>query len=189
MAHRMAAPALERISVHVQKISELEQGRQGMRPPTSFDKTHTDEWTDVLALMQTARAGSRELDARIDCILFGRSFLGMGSGCGYVSASAHAQSCWTEPIARWSEDMMAPLRLIPNDHNYSIGRRDGVCWAWIQPNDNWTPIGTEYQHDHPLGSGLVVANTMALALMAAALILTWQHWIPAPSDKASKHIP
>jgi hypothetical protein len=96
----------------------------------------------------------------------------MGTGRGYVWHDTEAGDQPTaEPSACWSEDVMASLRLIPSDHNYSIGRRDGVCWAWIQPNDDWTPIGTQYRHDHHLGSGLVVAYTMSLASMAAAMII------------------
>jgi hypothetical protein len=129
---------------------------------------------EVLELMQTARGGSPELDARIDCVLLRRVFVCMSrDGHRYVwrGAEPASEPCDAEPGARWSEDVMASLELIPADHNYSIGRRDGVCWAWIQPNDDWTPVGTEYRHDHPLGSGLVVAYTMSLASMAAAMII------------------
>jgi hypothetical protein len=141
--------------------------------PFCFGDVDAGAWADILEAMQTARDGSLELDARIDCILFGRVFLGLGPECRYYSTATDGsvEAGGREPAARWSQDVMASLRLIPADHNYSIGRRDGVCWAWIQPNDNWTPIGTEYRHDHPLGSGLVVANTMPLALMAAAMVL------------------
>jgi hypothetical protein len=73
--------------------------------------------------------------------------------------------------ARWSTDLTATLELVPPDHNVSLGRRDGVCWAWIQPNDRWEPGAHEARHDHPRGSGLIVAHTAALALACAILVL------------------
>lgn len=138
-----------------------------------FGDTAESNWADVLELMQTARDGSPLLDARIDCVLFGRLFIRMGCERRYLSVCIQngGEPVEMEPDARWSEDVMASLQLIPRNYNYSIGRRDGVCWAWIQPNDSWTPIGTQYRHDHPHGSGLVVAYTMPLALMAAAMEL------------------
>jgi hypothetical protein len=132
-----------------------------------------DQIADVLDMVQTAQAGNLELDARIDCALAGRIFVCMGTECRYYWRSA-GPDCATgdaKPAARWSQDVMASLRMIPSSHNYSVGRRDGVCWAWIQPNDAWDPAETEYRHDHPQGSGLLVAYTMSLALMSAAMIL------------------
>lgn len=66
---------------------------------------------------------------------------------------------------------MALLRLIPSDHDFSLGRRDGVVWAWIQPRDGWVPAAHERRHDHPRGSGLIVAHTVPLAVAAATVTL------------------
>jgi hypothetical protein len=76
-----------------------------------------------------------------------------------------------QPPVRWSDDLMALLRLIPADHNFSLGVRDGVIWAWLQPNDGWEPADHEVRHDHPRGSGLIVAHTVPLALAAAMVTL------------------
>ena len=73
--------------------------------------------------------------------------------------------------ASLSEDLSALVRLVPPDHNFSLGERDGVLWAWIQPNDTWVPGPYEMRHDHPRGSGLKVACTLQLALAAALVAL------------------
>ncbi len=72
--------------------------------------------------------------------------------------------------ARWSTDLDAALTLLPPDYNFSTGCRDGVCWAWIQPNDAWAPAEHEARHDHPGGSGLVTSHTAALAVICAAIL-------------------
>ena len=131
-----------------------------------------DGTTRLLDLLQTAPGGSRELDARFDCFLADRQFVGMeispryqwrGPDRGAVQAA--------QPPVRWSDDLMALLRLIPADHNFSLGVRDGVIWAWLQPNDGWEPADHEVRHDHPRGSGLIVAHTVPLALAAAMVTL------------------
>src|SRR6202161_4772253 len=124
-----------------------------------------------LDLLQSAPAGSRTLDAWIDTVLAGLPLDGSDHReCWQVfdngSVSGLAQSA-----VRWSEDLMALLRLGPPDHNYSLGGRDGVLWAWIQPNDDWTPGTHQMRHDHPRGSGLIVACTLPLALAAALVTL------------------
>ena len=63
------------------------------------------------------------------------------------------------------------MGLLPPNYNFSLGRRDGVCWAWIQPNDDWRPAEGEARHDHPGGSGLAVADTPVLAVACAAIRL------------------
>ena len=73
--------------------------------------------------------------------------------------------------ACWSSDLQAACALLPLDYDFSHGRRDGVCWAWLQPNDSWNPAFHESRHDHPGGSGLVVAATPALALACALVAL------------------
>ena len=109
----------------------------------------TDDPDELLYRLQTAPAGSRTLDALIEAFLPPRT--------------------QDQGRERWSEDLMALLRLVPDDHNFTLGERDGVLWAWIQPNDEWSPADTEMRHDHPRGSGLTVACTLPLA-MAAALV-------------------
>jgi hypothetical protein len=114
-----------------------------------------EEAAELVDLLQNAETGSNELDARIAAALVRRA--------GGAAGAAAAQ--------RWSQDMVAVLPLIPADHNFSIGRRDGVVWVWIQPNDGWNPAAHEWRHDHPWGSGLVVAQTIPLAVAAAIVQL------------------
>jgi hypothetical protein len=112
-----------------------------------------DDFTTLLNLLQSAPTGGRALDALIGAALSCPGCAGLGS----------------DLTVHWSEDLMALLQLVPRDHNYSLGERDGVVWAWIQPNDDWAPGAHEMRHDHPRGSGLIVACTLPLA-MAAALV-------------------
>ena len=126
-----------------------------------------------LDVLQTALAGSPELDKRLGCVLTGRALSGEGR-----DAASRWRNCEIEcsltmpsPKVRWSEDLTALLRLIPPDYNFSLGERDGVVWAWIQPNDQWMPAAHEMRHDHPQGSGLIVACTLPLALAAALVVL------------------
>jgi hypothetical protein len=72
---------------------------------------------------------------------------------------------------RWSTDLSAAIGLLSAEYNFSVGRRDGICWAWIQPNDDWQPGEFQARHDHPDGSGLITAYTAALALMSAILLI------------------
>lgn len=109
----------------------------------------------ILGRLRLARRGSPEIDAEIRAAL-----------------AATWQSRPTEPNAlSWSTNLGAALALLPYDHNFCVGRRDGVCWAWIQPNDAWEPAEHESRHDHPAGSGLMVAYTSALAFTSAAISL------------------
>jgi hypothetical protein len=136
-------------------------------PPRTGMPSDLTAFVDAL---QSVPSGNPTLDAGIDGVLAGRAFAESGpddlpgrqvDGDGSASGAG-------APV-RWSEDLMALLRLVPCDHNYSLGERDGVRWAWIQPNDDWTPSAHEMRHDHPRGSGLIVAFTLPLA-MAAALV-------------------
>jgi hypothetical protein len=113
----------------------------------------SDDSADLVYRLQTAPAGNRTLDAQIQSALLPNP----------------PDQAVTEPPIRWSEDLTALLRLVPDDHNFTLGERDGVLWTWIQPNDGWSPADTEMRHDHPRGSGLIVACTLPLA-MAAALV-------------------
>jgi hypothetical protein len=66
-----------------------------------------------------------------------------------------------------------------------LGLRDGVFWAWCQPNDDWETASGEARHDHPGGSSLIVAQTAALAMTCAALAmrLRWMETArPSPAS-------
>ncbi len=117
-----------------------------------------DYLTTLLELLQTAPAGGPTLDALIHSVLVDPTF-----------DLPDAQG--PETAARWSEDLDALVGLVPHDHNFSLGDRDGVLWAWIQPNDDWVPGVNEMRHDHPRGSGLIVACTLPLALAASLVAL------------------
>jgi hypothetical protein len=132
-----------------------------------------DDSATLLDLLRSASEGSQSLDARIDAVLVCPALhaLAAGDPREWQAFSDEPGSSLRAPAARWSEDLMALLRLVPPDHNYSMGRRDGVVWAWIQPNDDWTPGVHEMRHDHPRGSGLVVARTLPLAMAAAVVAL------------------
>jgi hypothetical protein len=126
-----------------------------------------DALTAFLDLLQSAPAGSRTLDERIGCALAGRVEIpGL-----YPRRASDEEFAPAAQAPRWSEDLAALLRLIPPEHNFSLGERDGVLWAWVQPNDNWTPAANEARHDHPRGSGLIVACTLPLAVAAALVVL------------------
>jgi hypothetical protein len=114
-----------------------------------------NDFTTLLDLLQSAPTGGQALDALIRAALCCRDCAVLGS----------------DLAVRWSEDLMALLQLVPRDHNYSLGERDGVVWAWIQPNDDWAPGDHEMRHDHPRGSGLIVASTLPLAMAAAVVAL------------------
>ena len=132
-----------------------------------------DDLTMLLDLLQSAPEGSPALDARIETVLFRLASDGLGAGDPHTRQALGDESAsgpWASAV-RWSEDLMAWLRLVPRDHNYSLGERDGVVWAWIQPNDDWTPGPHEMRHDHPGGSGLIVAHTLPLAMAAAVVAL------------------
>jgi hypothetical protein len=136
--------------------------------PTGCDRLN--DLTTLLDLLQSVPAGSPTLDALIHRVL---------------ANSAFGKPGIDEPVpsARWSEDLTALLRFVPSDHNFSLGERDGVLWAWIQPNDDWGPEANEMRHDHPRGSGLIVACTLPLA-MAAALVALRNHAARRPNDGA-----
>jgi hypothetical protein len=116
----------------------------------------------VLVRTQMAVRGGAELDALIDGAL--ADFAARGpSSRPPAELFGHGTP--------WSSDLSQALDLLPADCNFALGHRDGICWAWIQPNDDWEPGENESRHDHPDGSGLVVAYTAALALISAVLNL------------------
>ncbi len=117
---------------------------------------------DIVDGLQVARRGSVELDALIDEAL--------GVATSWLKPEICPGFAARQP-ARWSDNLGAALTVLPANYNFSLGQRDGICWAWIQPNDHWQPGLHESRHDHPGGSGLVVAYTAALALISAAITL------------------
>jgi len=125
----------------------IERARDGAATEAAALRTLVDR-------IQIARRGSAELDRQVDEAL----------------RKSHGSS-WDMPFGRWSCDLDHAMALLPQSYNFSLGRRDGVCWAWTQPNDRWEPNEFEARHDHPAGSGLVVAHTAALAVACAAVIL------------------
>jgi hypothetical protein len=127
---------------------------------------------DLHRLLQQAESGDAELDARIDATLNNRVFLRLASDRTYrwcARGSGFVETADTQ--SDWSRDLTAALNLVPTDFGFSLGHRDSVCWAWIQPDDGWQPGPTESAHDHPLGSGVVIANTTVIALASAAILL------------------
>jgi hypothetical protein len=127
-------------------------------PGDTTDRRLLDYLTTVLDLLQTVPGGTPTLDALIHGVLAGPAVVGRDD-TGLAGQTS------------WSEDLSALVRLVPPDHNFSLGERDGVLWAWIQPNDTWVPGPYEMRHDHPRGSGLKVACTLPLALAAALVAL------------------
>lgn len=96
-------------------------------------------WT-IVDLMQIARHGGPELDARLDEAL--ADGIGAEAPTTVMPAAAPAPG-WhpTLPMrgGRWSTDLTDAILLLPPDYNFSLGHRDSVFWAWIQPNDCWEP--------------------------------------------------
>jgi len=109
-----------------------------------------------------APCGNTELDGLIDQAL---SAVGQLAGASWLSVYVAGHG------GGWSSDLGQALTLLPEGYNFSLGLRDGIYWAWIQPNDRWEPGENESRHDHPLGSGLLVGYTATLALSAAAIML------------------
>lgn len=119
--------------------------------------------------MQSARCGSAELDSllgRLDSILAVAEGLAHGP---HKAPTPAALDRTAEPPC--TTDLNDALILLPPDYNFSLGCRDGVFWAWAQPNDDWEPVPGEARHDHPGGSGLIVAQTAALAVTCTALVM------------------
>ena len=112
--------------------------------------------------MQIARCGSVALDRLVADALERAFEADTENACRFGRLT---------PGQHWSINLEDAITLLPRDYNFSLGHRDGVCWAWVQPNDQWEPAECDSRHDHPGGSGLVVGYTTALALTCAALIL------------------
>ncbi len=132
---------------------------QGSLAPCS--QTGITVLQDLLERLQVATSGSLAFDAAI-VEAFG-SLPGIGPSA--------ADGSRLQPGPHCSTVLMDVMGLLPASYNFSLGRRDGVCWAWIQPNDNWRPAEGEARHDHPGGSGLAVADTPVLAVACAAIRL------------------
>ncbi len=125
------------------------------------DQGRSDVLRDLLERMQVARSGSCAFDAAIVDAFGGLPRIG--------PHAAEARPLLPGPHC--STVLMDVMGLLPSDYNFSLGRRDGVCWAWIQPNDDWRPAEGDARHDHPGGSGLAVADTPVLAVACAAIRL------------------
>jgi hypothetical protein len=125
----------------------------------------------VVERLQNARRGSGALDSLVDEVFDSlTAFL-----------DHHGLTCPpTRRRVRWSTDVSVAISLLTTDYNFAVGQRDGICWAWIQPNDDWHPGEFEARHDHPAGSGLIVAYSSALALTSATLILHARQLYPRP---------
>ena len=125
------------------------------------DLRRSDVLRDLLGRMQVARSGSLAFDAAIVDAFGGLPRIGPSAAEGRPLL----------PGPHCSTVLMDVMGLLPSDYNFSLGRRDGVCWAWIQPNDDWRPAEGDARHDHPGGSGLAVADTPVLAVACAAIRL------------------
>ena len=123
----------------------------------------------VADLLQSSPCGSRELDDVLKTA-FERVAIFFRWLARSEDESAHLLLHSIDG-ENWSTEISGAFHLLPSGSNFSLGRRDGVYWAWIQPNDRWEPSQYESRHDHPTGSGLVVAATAALALASAAIRL------------------
>ncbi len=138
--------------------------------------TNPAEWLRSAAeRLRSAVCGTAELDillASLDTIL------AVAEATGPQSQALQEPQTAAERMApdsamrlRCTTDLNDALILLPPDCNFSLGCRDGVFWAWSQPNDGWEPAPGEARHDHPGGSGLVVAQTAALAVTCTALVM------------------
>jgi hypothetical protein len=137
-----------------------------------LDPAYACALADLVRLLERAERGDAELDARIDAALNNRVFLRLVSDGTYrwcARGSGIVETAYAQ--GDWLRDLSAALKLVPTDFGFSLGHRDSVCWAWIQPDDGWQPGPYEAGHDHPLGSGLVVAYTTVMALTCAAIVL------------------
>jgi len=141
---------------------------EGTRPAGTLHQ-HAQHLRAVVDRLQYASDGDAELDALIEA-----AFQAL-----YGALDTSAVSLGDNPFpglpaarsAHWSTDLSAAIGLLSPAYNFSVGRRDGICWAWIQPNDDWQPGEFQARHDHPAGSGLIAAYTAALALMSAILLI------------------
>ena len=117
----------------------------------------------IIEQLQTAPCGSKRLDALLSGLLDDlQPLVCVDQGCAF---------CVRAIGSDWSTSLTDAIGLLPQHYNYSLGERDGVSWAWLQPNDRWQPQDHESRHDHPGGSGLVVAHSAALAITCAVMIL------------------
>lgn len=137
------------------------QGSLTPHPESDADAGRVAAMQELLERLQVARYGSLAFDAAIVDVFGGLP--GIGPNASEGSRLLPGPHCSTV--------LMDVMGLLPADYNFSLGRRDGVCWAWIQPNDDWRPADGEARHDHPGGSGLAVADTPILAVACAAIRL------------------
>ena len=136
--------------------------------PESWSSRHVRA---LVTRLQAAHCGTRALDVRVADVLARAAGRMHPAGATAIPVEGGV----IEDGPRWSSDLNQVLTLIPDHYNFSMGQRDGVCWAWIQPNDDWEPGENEARHDHPRGSGLVVAHTATLAVLTATILLETRH--------------
>jgi hypothetical protein len=123
----------------------------------------------VVERLQAACCGTEELD----------SLLAQTDGAASDPMDGQEPAAGSCRMAlRCTTDLNDALVLLPPGYNFSLGCRDGVFWAWSQPNDDWEPTPGEVRHDHPGGSGLIVAQTAALAVTCTALVIRLR-WLEA----------
>ena len=140
-------------------------------PPATV--TNPAEWLRSAAeRLRSAVCGTAELDILLACL---DTILADSKATGQASQepqkAAERMTAESATRLRCTTDLNDALILLPPDCNFSLGCRDGVFWAWSQPNDGWEPAPGEARHDHPGGSGLVVAQTAALAVTCTALVM------------------
>jgi hypothetical protein len=115
----------------------------------------------VMEQLQAACCGTAEFDRLVAGVPFPADD-GAREAAGQAAAA---------PSLHCTTDLNHALALLPSGCNFSLGLRDGVFWAWCQPNDDWETASGEARHDHPGGSSLIVAQTAALAVTCAALAM------------------
>ena len=125
----------------------------------------------LVARLQTAPCGDAGLDRQMARALAGlhRSHHSQRGPQGGPQGRPQGRPQGHPHGRRPSRALGDALLLLPDGFNFSLGLRDGIFWAWVQPNDGWEPGADDARHDHPGGSGLVVAYTAALALSAAVV--------------------
>lgn len=131
-------------------------------PPLGTGRDGAASLRALVDRLQAARSGSAALDALIDDAMHNMQNVLQARQLGPLPRRGGA---------RWSDELGAPVGLLTANYDFSVGQRDGICWAWVRPYDDWQPQEHEERHDHPDGSGLVVAYTAALALTSAVLLL------------------
>ena len=138
----------------------LENGQDCVNSQADAGDRRAVNLRDLILRLQSAPSGSTTLDTLVDDAL---------QSLRTVLKAAKLGPLPPPGSANWSENVNTSVGLLGKHYDFSIGRRDYVCWAWIQPNDGWQRQDHDLSHDHPEGSGLAVAHTLSLALTTALL--------------------